>query len=111
MDLGNCKFYHAGEEMNFSIFADSSCRTRYIDSVSTPLTDVKVEVYEIHPGYNTQWLVIQQREAKVQRIRLFVRKGDDFVESCVEQISAELKSRIALRFPILSLALELPIAA
>ena len=111
MDLSNCKFYHAGEEMNFSIFSDSPCRALYIDSISTPLTDTKVEIYEIHPGDNTQWVVIQQREGEVRRIRLFVRKGNEFVENPAQQIPTEFKRRIALRFPVLSMALELPLAA
>jgi hypothetical protein len=111
MDLSNCKFFHAGEEISFSIFSDSPCRARYIDSISTPLTDTKVEVYEIHPGYNTQWLVILQREGEVRRIRVFVRKGNEFVENPAEKLPTEFKRRIALRFPILSMALELPLAA
>jgi hypothetical protein len=111
MVLSNCKFYRAGEKMNFSIFADKPCQARYIDSVSTPLTNTKLEVYAIHPSYDTQWLVIQQREGKVQRIRLFVRKGSEFVENPAEQIPTELKRRIALRFPVLTMALGLPIAA
>lgn len=41
MDLSNCNFFHVGEELSFSIFSDSPCRARYINSISTPLTDTK----------------------------------------------------------------------
>jgi len=111
MDLRNYKFYHGGEEMNFSVFSDSPCRTRYIESIPTPLTESQVEVYEIEPGNNTQWVVIQQKDGEDRKVKLFLRSGDEFLESHTQQIPSDLKQNIVLRFPVLSTGFEPPMAA
>ncbi len=97
--------------MNFSVFSDYPCRTRYIDSIATPLTESKVEVYEIEPGNSTQWIVIQQREGEERRLKLFIRLGNEFVESQALLISPDLKKNIVLRFPVLSAGFEPSLAA
>ena len=111
MDLRNCKFYHGGEEMNFSVFSDSPCRTLYIESIPTPLTESKVDVYGIEPGNSTQWIVIQQKEGEEYKLKLFLRIGNEFLENQTQQIPVDLKRNIVLRFPILSSGFEPPMAA
>jgi hypothetical protein len=111
MNLSDCKFYHGGEDMNFSVFSDYPCRTRYIESISTPLTQTPVDVYEIEPGSSTQWIVIQQKDGDERRLKFFMCKEDGFLEDQVQQIPPELKRSIFLRFPILSTGFEPPMAA
>ena len=97
--------------MNFSVFSDSPCRTRYIESIPTPMTESQVEVYEIEPGDNTQWVVIQQKDGEEFKLKLFLRSGDEFLENHAQQIPWDLKRNIVLRFPILSSGFEPPMAA
>ena len=111
MDLRNCKFYYGGEEMNFSVFSDSPCRARYIESIPTPLTEAQVDVYDIEPGNNSQWVVIQQKEGEERRLKLFIRLGNEFLENPALLIPPDLKQNIVLRFPVLSAGFEPPMAA
>ncbi len=111
MDLRTCRFYHGGEEINFSVFSDYPCRTRYIDSIATPLTETKVEVYEIEPGNNTQWVVVQKKDGEERRLKLFVRRGNEFVENQAQLIPPALKENIVLRFPVLLPGFDPPMAA
>jgi hypothetical protein len=97
--------------MNFSVFSDYPCRARYIESISTPLTQTPVDVYEIEPGNSTQWIVIQQKDGDEHRLKFFMRKEDGFLEDQIQQIPPELKRSIFLRFPVLSTGLEPPMAA
>ena len=51
MELSQCKFYYAGDLLNFVVFSDAPCLARYRDSVRLlPISPSEVYVYEINPA-------------------------------------------------------------
>jgi non-ribosomal peptide synthetase component E (peptide arylation enzyme) len=111
MELRECKFYYAGHEMNFAVFSDDPCRARYLESIPLPIIQTKVDVYEIEPGANTQWVAIQQKDGDKTQLKLFVRKGEKFSESQAQHLPKELKKKIMQRFPRLAPELQPTVAA
>jgi len=111
MELRECKFYYAGHEMNFAVFSDDPCRARYLESIPLPIIQTKVDVYEIEPGANTQWVVVQQKDGDKNHLKLFVKKGEKFLENQTQHLSKELKKKIMQRFPKLIAEFQPPLAA
>lgn len=102
MELGDYKFYHGGDEMNFSILSDHPCRTRYIESIPTPMTETQVEVYSIEPGTRTQWVVVQLRDGEERNLKIFTRQGEMLLEDGIEHLPADARKRIQLHFPVVT---------
>ena len=75
MELRNYKFYCSGQDMSFSIFLKDLCRTKYSDNIDIPFVQLRVDVYEIEPGPQAQWILIKQKDGSKEEMRLFVRKG------------------------------------
>jgi hypothetical protein len=99
MDLRECKFYWSGREMNFAVFSDDPCRARYLESIPLPLIQIQVDVYEIEPGRNTHWILVKQRDGEKNNFKIFVKKGNRFMENKVRRLSKHLQQRIFHRFP------------
>ncbi len=102
MELREFRFYHGGDEMNFSILSDHPCRTRYIESIPTPMTEAQVEVYSIEPGIRTQWVAVQLKNGEEKNLKIFTKQGEAFLEDGIEHLSAEAKRRIQVHFLIAS---------
>lgn len=111
MELRDCKFFYGGQEMSFSVFSNDPCRARYLDSISVPLVQTRVDVYRIEPGPKTRWVLIRQKDEDKDRFRLFVRQGDRLVESREQALSKELRDEIFGRFPNLTGEFHPPLAA
>jgi hypothetical protein len=111
MELSDCKFYHGGDEMNFSILSDSPCRTRYIDSIPTPMTEAQVEVYSIEPGCRTQWVAVQLKNGETRDLKVFTRQSELFLEGGMDQLPADARKRIMLHFAVLPAENERLLAA
>lgn len=111
MELRDCKFFYGGQEMSFSVFSHDPCRARYLDSISIPLIQARVDVYQVEPGPKTRWVLIRQKDEGRDSFRLFVRQGDRFVESREQALSRELRDEIIGRFPILTGEFHPPLAA
>lgn len=99
MDLRECKFYCSGREMNFAVFSDDACRACYLQSIPLPIIQGQVDVYEIEPGRNTHWILIKQRDGEKNKMKLFVRQGNRFVEDRLRHLSKEMRGKIFHRFP------------
>ncbi len=99
MELRECKFYYGGQEMNFAVFSDDACRTRYLESIPLPIAQTRVDVYEIEPGAKTQWIVVRQKDSDRDNLKLFVREGDRFLETKAQIVPKELRKKIIQRFP------------
>lgn len=111
MELSDCKFYHGGDEMNFSILSDFPCRTRYIESIPTPMTEAQVEVYSIEPGSRTQWVAVQLKDGETKDLKVFTRHKESFLEGCIDHLAADDRKRIRLHFAVLSTQAEPLLAA
>ena len=111
MELRNCKFYYGGQEMNFAVFSDDPCCARYLESIPLPIAQTRVDVYEIEPGNKTQWIVVQQKDGDKDNFKLFVRKGEKFVENETHSLPNELKIKIVQRFPKLTSEFQPRLAA
>jgi hypothetical protein len=99
MELRECKFYYGGQEMNFAVFSDDPCRTRYLESIPLPIAQTRVDVYEIEPGAKTQWIVVRQKDGERDNLKLFIRVGDRFLENEAQTLSKDLRKKIIQRFP------------
>jgi hypothetical protein len=111
MELSNYKFYHGGDEMNFSILSDFPCRTRYIDSIPTPMTEAQVEVYSIEPGSRTQWVVVQLKNGETRDLKVFTRQRESFLEGCIDHLPGDARKRIMQHFTVLPAQAEPLLAA
>ena len=111
MELRNCKFYYGGQEMNFAVFSDDPCCARYLESIPLPIAQTRVDVYEIEPGNKTQWIVVQQKDGDKDNFKLFVRKGEKFVENETHSLPNELKIKILQRSPTLTSEFQPRLAA
>jgi hypothetical protein len=99
MELQQCRFCYAGSNMNFAVFADDPCRTKYVKSISIPLGNTEVELYEIEPGAGTRWVVVKQRNDHKTTLKVFLRQGGKFLENSMVDLSRETKKQILRRFP------------
>ncbi|MCI0622459.1 MAG: hypothetical protein L0387_12490 [Acidobacteria bacterium] len=98
MDVRESKFYYAGHDVNFAVFSDYPCRTRFVESITLP-SYAAVEVYTIEPGANSQWIVVQQRNDGKSSLRFFVRDGETFRENQSHDLPKQLKDDILQRIP------------
>ena len=100
MELSECRFYLAGEEMNFAVYSDGLCRSKYLESIRLlPIGSMKVHVYEIEPGAHSEWVAVTQREGRRSCLKIFVRKGESFVENETGELPQDVKQKIVERFP------------
>ena len=100
MELSEYKFYLAGDEMNFAVYSDDLCRTKYLESIRLlPIGNMKVHVYEVEPGTRSEWVIVTQREGRRNSLKLFVRKGERFLENQMRDLPLDLKKKIMERFP------------
>ncbi|MSO22693.1 MAG: hypothetical protein EXQ58_05445 [Acidobacteria bacterium] len=97
--------------MNFAVCSDDPCRAMYRTSIPLPIAQTRVDVYEIKPGANTQWVVIKQRDGDKDNLKLFVKKDDKFTEKESHHLSKALKKKILQRFPKLTAEFSAPLAA
>lgn len=100
MELSQCRFYLAGEDMNFAVYSDDLCRSKYLESIRLlPIGNMKVHVYEVEPGAHSEWVAVTQREGRRSCFKLFVRNGERFVENQTQELPQDLKKKIVERFP------------
>jgi hypothetical protein len=111
MELRECKFYYGGQEMNFAVFSDDPCRARYLESIPLPIAQTRVDVYEIEPGVKTQWILVRQKDGDKDNIKLFVKRGEKFLENAAQTLPKELKNKILQRFPKLPTEFQTLVAA
>jgi hypothetical protein len=102
MELRDCKFYYGGQEMNFAVFSDDPCRATYLESIPLPIAQTRVDVYGIEPGAKTQWILVKQKDGDRDNVKLFIRKGEKFLENETQSVPKELKKQILQRFPKLT---------
>lgn len=105
MELRKCKFYCSGYEMNFAVFSDEACRARYLKSIPLPIVQTPVDVYEIEPGLNTHWVLVKQKDGEHSDFKLFIRKGNRFMENGYRHLSKQVRESINNRFPKLRMEL------
>lgn len=99
MELRQYRFCFAGSDMNFAVFADDPCRTRYVKSIPIPIGYTEVELYEIEPGVRTRWIVVRQLNDHKTTLKVFLRQGGKFLENSMVDLSRETKKQIMQRFP------------
>ncbi len=102
MKLNSCRLYSGGEEMHFSVFSDAVCLARYLESITLPIGDIRVDIYSIEPTPQSRWVVIRQREGENTEFKWFIRKGDNFVECASRSVVKAIKAEVLHKFPSLS---------
>ena len=102
MKLSTCRLYCGGDEMHFSVFSNAVCLARYLESITLPIGDIRVDVYVIEPSSQSRWVVITQQEGENTECRWFLRKGDDFVECASQSILKAIKAEVIHKFPTLA---------
>lgn len=110
MELRNCKFYCSGKNMSFSIFSKDACRTKYLDNIYIPFVQLRVDVYEIEPRPQAQWILIKQKDGSKETMRLFARKGGKFTERKIQCLSKTANEKILQKFPCLTDELNTSVA-
>jgi len=99
MELKDCKFYYGGEDLNFAVFSDDACRTKFLESIHVSLAQTSIQVYGIEPGVKSQWVVVRQVDGEQDHIKLYVRQGESFLEEDNHNLSRELRAEIEQKFP------------
>ncbi len=111
MELQQYKFCYAGSHMNFAVFADDPCCTRYVKSIPIPLGHTEIALYEIEPGARTRWIVVKQLNDHKTTIKVFLRQGGKFLENPMVKLPRQTKKQIMQRFPKLVSEPNPPMAA
>ena len=111
MELQQYRFCYAGGGMNFAVFADDPCRTRYVKSIPIPIGQTQVELYEIEPGARTRWIVVKEINGHKTSLKVFLRQGKKFLENSMTGLSQKTKNQIMQRFPKLAAEPNRPMAA
>jgi hypothetical protein len=111
MELQQYRFCYAGSGMNFAVFSDDPCRTRYVKSIPIPIGYTEVELYEIEPSARTRWIVVQEINGHKTTLKVFLRQGNKFLENSMVDLSRETKNQIMQRFPRLAAERNRPMAA
>ena len=99
MDLKERKFYFSGHELRFVTFSDHPCRVRYLESIPLPMGQTPVDVYTIEPAADSQWVVVEEKDDQICRLRFFVRRGERFCEDNRQQVSESVRKQLQLRLP------------
>jgi hypothetical protein len=100
MELGECRFYYGGEQMNFVVFSDGACRTTYLETIRLlPITGSQVHAYAIEPGADSQWVVVRQTHGKKMDWRFFLRAGEKFLEHPPGEFPKQLRDKVLERCP------------
>jgi hypothetical protein len=96
-----CRFYYAGEDMNFVMYSEGTCRTLYIESIRLLPTIMGSQgyAYALEPGADSQWVVVVQTNGKKMDLRVFLRAGQQFQEHSPGELPNELRENILERFP------------
>jgi hypothetical protein len=102
MKLNDCRLYCGDDEMQFSVFSNAVCLARYLESISLPFGDLRVDVYAIEPSSRSRWVITVQKEGEYSGCKCFLRKGDNFVECASQAIPNKLTAEILLKFPHLA---------
>jgi len=97
MNLERKRFFRAEQYVNFTVFCDVACRVRYLESIPVPMSGSPVEVYDIEPGHDTQWIAVEQRDEDKRQIQFFVREGSVFKELPLQLIPQQLRREIQER--------------
>ena len=111
MELRDFKFYYGGQDMNFAVYSDIPCRAIYLESIPLPFAQTRVDIYEVEPSEQTQWVVIKQRDGDKESLKFFIRKGDKFIESELHHLTKAVRENIVRRFPKLSAEFKPSLAA
>lgn len=111
MELQQYRFCYAGSNMNFAVFANDPCCTRYVKSIPIPIGNTEVALYEIEPGARTRWIVVKQLNDHKTTFKVFLRQGGKFLENSMVDLSRETKKQILQRFPKLVAEPKPPMAA
>ena len=100
MDLGEWRFYYAGEEMNFLVFSDGTCRTTYLETIRLlPILGGQVHAYRVEPGADSQWVVVRQTNGKKTDWKFFLRVGEQFQEHPPGEFPKGMREKILERCP------------
>jgi hypothetical protein len=99
MELANARFFWSGEEMQFAVFSDDICRARFLERIPLPLIRREVEMYDIEPGKNAHWVLVQQTDGEKQRMKYFARRGKRFVEGSLKKLPLKVRRAVHNRIP------------
>ena len=102
MELRDHKCYYGGQDMNFAIFSDDLCRARYLESITLPIGQSRIDVYEIQPGEKSHWVVVQQKDGEKQQWKCFGRRGRSFPENQATGFPRKIKAEIMQKVPQLA---------
>jgi hypothetical protein len=91
MELAQARFFWSGRELQFAVFSDGVCIARFLKRIPVPFTHTEVEMYEIEPGENTHWVLVQQTDGERHRINYFAKRGKKFVEESIKTIPAKVR--------------------
>ena len=100
MNLGEWRFYYVGEEMNFLVFSDGTCRTTYLETIRLlPVLGGQVHAYRVEPGADSHWVVVRQTNGKKTDWRFFLRGGEQFLEHPPGELPKGMRDQILERCP------------
>lgn len=97
MNLTDCRFTHAGQDVRFTVYSDSAVATKLVDVLDMPVIG-QAEVYRIEPE-KAQYVAVIENEQGVERSRYWQRIDGQFVEVIrpvmIARIRGKLKAKLA----------------
>jgi hypothetical protein len=104
MNLSDCRFYHHGYALSFSVFSDVPALCRFINHLEF-FEELRgfsggIDVYEVQPKADAHWVVIVEKryqergDQQEKKYRVFVRHGHEYRESHNANVEAFVKEHI-----------------
>ena len=79
MNLAECRFTHAGQDVRFTVFADNPVMAKLDDVVTMELIG-QAEIYRLEPSQKTQWVSVLENSQGKLLSRAWARFKGDFFE-------------------------------
>lgn len=94
MNLAECRFCHAGQDVRFTVFSDNPVMARLEDVVTMEFPIGQAEIYRLEPSANTHWVsVLESTQGKLQS-RSWARFKGEFFEVLEPRALARIRAAV-----------------
>lgn len=94
MNLTQCRFTHAGQDIRFTVYSDGVVATKLIDVISMEMIG-QAELYSLEPSPAVHYIAIVENDLGRETSRYWKRFGTEFIETNQPTIVSKIKSALA----------------
>jgi len=95
VNLAECRFTHAGQDVGFTVFADNPVMAKLDDVVTMELIG-QAEIYRLEPSQKTQWVSVLENSQGKLLSRAWTRLKGDFFEVLEPRELARIRAAVEM---------------